>query len=132
MRRPARRRRRHARRWFFVCLGVVAAAAVALAVAVVWWSGATLALDRVALARVELQPLGGSLISARAFAPDGSRIPLSVSGGRLLPRRLLTPGESVTVVDVVRRPGWLGWALGHTRTERLTVRAPLPQPRSAG
>ena len=81
----------------------------------------------VALARVEVQPLGGSLVSARAFGPDGTPVPLSVSAGRLLPRRLLTPGESVTVVTVVRRPGWLGWALGHTRTERLTVRAPLPQ-----
>ena len=117
MRRPARRRRRQVGgRAVWLVAGVIAAAAAALAVAVLWWSGATLALDRVALARVEVQPLGGSLISARAFAPDGTGIPLSVSGGRLLPRRLLTPGESVTVITVVRRPGWLGWALGHTRT----------------
>ena len=27
----------------------------------------------------------------------------------------------------VRRPGWLGWALGETRTEHLTLRAPVAQ-----
>ena len=128
MRRPVRRRRRKVgRRAVWLVVGLIAAVACALAVGVVWWSGATLALDRVALARVEVQPLGGSLVSARAFGPDGAPVPLSVSAGRLLPRRLLTPGESVTVVTVVRRPGWLGWALGHTRTERLTIRAPLPE-----
>jgi peptidoglycan hydrolase-like protein with peptidoglycan-binding domain len=104
---------------------LVVAAALALAVAVVWWSGATLANDPVALARVKVQPLGGSLVSAQAFGPSGARIPLAANAGRLLPRTLLSPGETVTVVVVVRRPGWLGWALGHSRTERLTLRAPV-------
>ena len=27
----------------------------------------------------------------------------------------------------VRRPGWIGWALGHTRTEHLTLPAPVAQ-----
>ena len=31
------------------------------------------------------------------------------------------------MVVVVRRPVWLGWALGHTRTERLTLQTPLPR-----
>jgi peptidoglycan hydrolase-like protein with peptidoglycan-binding domain len=127
-RRPVvRRRRRVARSTVAIVAGVAAVAAAGLVAAVVWWSGATLGADSVALARVDLQPLGGSLVTARAFGPDGSTIPLSTKAGRLLPRKLLTPGESVTVVVVVRRPTWLGWALGHTRTERLTVRAPLPR-----
>ena len=50
---------------------------------------------------------------------------MSVSGGRLLPQKKLKPGEVVTVEVVVRRPGWLGWALGKTRTERLAVQAPI-------
>ena len=112
-------------RWAVLALAAVAVAAVAVGAAVLWWSGATLAGDHVALARVEVQPLGGSLVSARAFGPGGAPIPLSVSGGRLLPRALLAPGEAVTVVVVVRRPGWLGWALGHSRTERLTLHTPL-------
>jgi peptidoglycan hydrolase-like protein with peptidoglycan-binding domain len=97
---------------------------LALVAAVLWWSGATLGGDAVALARVELQPLGGSLVSAKAFSAGGAPIRLSVHNGRLLPTTLLAPGERVTVVVVVRRPGWLRWALGRTRTERLSLRAP--------
>jgi len=34
-------------------------------------------------------------------------------------------GEQVSVDVEVRRPGWLGWALGSKRNEQLTLRAPL-------
>jgi peptidoglycan hydrolase-like protein with peptidoglycan-binding domain len=78
----------------------------------------------VALARVNLQPLGGSLVSAKAFSSDGVPIRLSVQNGRLLPTTLLSPDEEVTVVVVVRRPGWLRWVLGQTRSVRLSLRAP--------
>jgi len=120
----ARRPRRRRGRGLLAVLAVAAAAALALAAGVVWWSGATLAQDSVALARVELQPLAGSLESAKAFRPDGTRIPISSDGGRLVPRTLLAPGRTVSVVVVVRRPSWLGWALGHDRTERLTLKTP--------
>ena len=100
-------------------------AAVALAVGVVRWSGATLTGDGAALARVEVQPFAGSLVSAKAFGPGGARIPLAIHDGRLTPRTLLRPGERVTVDVVVRRPAWLGWALGRSRNERLTLRTPL-------
>jgi hypothetical protein len=122
-------RRRRGGRGLIWVVGVLAAAgAPGLGAAVLWWSGATLAADAVALARVEVQPLGGSLVSAKAFGPNGAQIPLSVDGGgRLLPRSLLDPGEVVTVVVVVRRPAWLGWALGHERTERLRLHAPRAQ-----
>ncbi len=106
-------------------LALLVVAVLGLAAAVIWWSGATLAQDNVALAKVEVQPLGGSLVSAKASGPSGRRIPLTVSGGKLLPRTKLKPGEVVTVEVVVRRPGWLGWALGKTRTEHLTVQAPI-------
>jgi hypothetical protein len=123
-----RRRRRGVRRSIWFVVAVIPIAAVALAVAVVWWSGASLVEDATALARVELQPLAGSLASARAFEPDGTRIPLTVRHGRLSPLTLLRPGERVTVEVVVRRPTWLSWALGQkSRRERLTVRTPLPR-----
>jgi len=121
----AGRRRRSARRPIWVAAVLAAGAALALVAGILWWSGATLATDRLALARLEVQPFGGSLVSARAFEPDGTRIPLSLSRGRLLPRSLLSPGEPVTVVIVVRRPSWLAWALGKSRTERLRVRTPV-------
>jgi lipoprotein-anchoring transpeptidase ErfK/SrfK len=106
-------------------LGALAVGVAVLAAAVLAWSGARLAGDPVALARVHVQPLGGTLESARAFAPDGSEIPLQVNGDQIAPVGRVVPGERVTVDVVVRRPGWLGWALGSTRRVRLSLRAPI-------
>jgi peptidoglycan hydrolase-like protein with peptidoglycan-binding domain len=101
-----------------VLVALLAAAALVL-------SGVTLASDPTALARVTVQPLGGTIVSVRAYGPKGQRVPLTVEGGRLTPRRRLTPGEQVSVDVEVRRPGWLGWALGSVRNEQLTLRAPV-------
>jgi peptidoglycan hydrolase-like protein with peptidoglycan-binding domain len=104
---------------------VLAVVVVALVVAVVAWSGVTLASDSTALARVAVQPLGGTIERVQAFAPDGHRVPLAMDGGRLTPLRRLTPGEQVSVDVEVRRPGWLAWVLGRERHEQLTLRAPI-------
>ena len=88
------------------------------------WSGASLSGDRSALAQVKLQPFAGKLETARAFAPNGTEIPVMVAGGRITPLKKLNPGERVTVQVVVHRPGLTSWALGATRTERLTLQAP--------
>src|SRR5207247_839094 len=114
--RPPRRWRRGAL-WGFST--VVAVALLGLVTAVLAWSGATLAADATALARVEVQPFGGTLVRARAVAPDGRTIPLLVRGGRLTPRVQLTPGERVSVEAVIRRPGWLAWAAAARSWERL-------------
>ncbi len=105
----------------------MAIAIVVLAAAVLAWSGVTLASDSTALARVSVQPLGGTIERVQAFGPDGQRVPLAVNGGRLTPLKRLTPGEQVSVVVDVRRPGWLSWALGSNRHEQLTLRAPVAQ-----
>jgi L,D-transpeptidase catalytic domain len=107
-------------------LGAVVTAALLCVVAgALAWSGATLGGDPTALASVSVQPFGGKLESERALGPDGRPIALAVSHGRLTPLTQLTPGEQVTVEVVIRRPGWLSWALGHTRRESLTVTAPV-------
>lgn len=126
--RPARGRGRNRVVW-----GSAAVAALALlgvVAAALLWSGATLVSDGVALARVHVQPLGGTLERARATGPDGQTIPLSVRHGRLTPEGTLAPGERVSVEVVVRRPGWLGWLIGSERRERLSVRTPVAHPRS--
>jgi hypothetical protein len=102
---------------------VVLAAAGATAVYV--FSGATLAADDSALARIDLQTFAGSVETVRAAGPGGHAIPLSVDHGRLTPRRTLAPGEHIDVTVVVRRPSWSSWALGKTRRETLTVVAPV-------
>jgi peptidoglycan hydrolase-like protein with peptidoglycan-binding domain len=94
-------------------------------VAVILLSGASLAGDSSALARVRLQLFAGHIASVRAFAPDGSAIPLARSHGRLTPKEQLAPGETITVRVVVRRPGWSAWALGKEHHDRLTVQTPV-------
>jgi hypothetical protein len=120
---PSPRRARRRALWGLAAFVVVVL--LGLVAAVLGWSGVTLAADATALARVEVQPFGGTLERVRAFGPNGRRIPLSVRGASLTPRTRLTPGELVSVEIVVRRPRWLGWALGDTHHERLTLRAPV-------
>jgi L,D-transpeptidase catalytic domain len=121
--RSARRRGRSRALWS--CGAAAVLAFSGFVAAALLWSGATLASDAVALARVEVQPLGGTLESAHASGPDGRAIPLSLHHGRLTPRDKLAPGERVSVEVVIRRPGWLGWLIGTERRERLSVRAPV-------
>jgi hypothetical protein len=85
----------------------------------------SLSPDRVALARVHVPLLAGTLERATATTADGAPIALTVRDGRITPLEQLSPGELVSVEVVIRRPGWLGWALGATRQESLTVRAPV-------
>jgi hypothetical protein len=118
---------RRPRIWLAGLVAFVALAVAAAAVVVTLWSGAKLSTDSAALARVELQPLAGTLVRAAAFGPDGQSIPLRREDGRLTPLVALSPGELITVDVVIRRPGWLSWALGSFRDERLTVRAPVAQ-----
>ncbi len=100
-------------------------AIVVLVLAALVLSGVSLASDPNALARVSVQPLGGTIEHVEAFAPDGRRVPLAIEGGRLTPRERLTPGEQVSVRVRVRRPGLLSWALGSESTETLTLTAPV-------
>src|SRR5947207_9224649 len=121
----SRWRGRAGARALWAAAAFVLVALLGFVAAVVAWSGATLTTDARALARVDVQPFGGTVERVRAFGPDGRKVPLAVHAGHLTPRTRLTPGERVSVVVVVRRPGWLGWALGSEKRERLQVRAPV-------
>jgi hypothetical protein len=103
----------------FLLIAVVAAVLV-----MTLWSGVTLSGDPSALARLETQPFAGSLEKAAAHGPNGRPIPLSFRNGRLTPLVRVAPGELITVDVTIRRPAIVAWALGSTRTEQLTVRAP--------
>ena len=118
-----------ARRVLLVVALIVVVAVAALAIAALTLSGVTLASDSSALARVSVGPLGGSVERIEAFAPDGRRVPLSVHDGRMTPLEKLRPGERVSVHVRVRRPGWIGWALGEEKDEQLTVQAPVARVR---
>jgi hypothetical protein len=105
----------------------VAVVIAGLGVLVAVWSGVTLASDGSALAKLGLQPFAGSLVRASAVGPNGQAIRLAVHDGRLTPLTRVSPGERISLDVVIRRPGWLGWALGRYRIERLTVTAPRAQ-----
>jgi L,D-transpeptidase catalytic domain len=109
-------------------LAIVAVAAVLIVVlagVVLTLSSVSLASDSSALALVTTGPLGGTIEHVRAYGPAGRPVPLAVEHGRLTPLSQLTPGELVSVDVQVRRPGWLGWALGEQRSEHLTLHAPV-------
>src|SRR4051812_33484560 len=110
-----------------VWLGLLGVAIVLAAAASAGVGGARAALadDPAAPARGHVGPVGGTLVSARAIGPGGRAVPVSADGGRLTPRERIRPGETVTVEVVLRRPGWDGWLIGHTKRERLTVTAPV-------
>src|SRR5690242_7015277 len=97
---------------------VVLVAAALAVVAIVVWSGATLAGDPNALAHLEVEAFGGKLVSASAVDSHRRSVPLTIEHGRLTPRTQVSPGEKISVEVVLKRPGWLGWALGHTHRER--------------
>jgi len=118
---PSYRRRR---RWP-IGVGLAVAVVAGAAVAVWQFSGATLAADDVALAHVSLQPFAGSIGAVTASEANGRTVSLTTHGGNLTPLSKLSPGEVVRVHVVIRRPGWLSWALGRERHETLTVRAPV-------
>ncbi len=105
----------------------MAALVAAALAALLLWSGASLAADPSALARVHVDAFGGTLVSAKAERADGQRVALDVRGGRLTPRTRLAPGERVRVDVVVRRPGADAWLLGRTRRIRLAVRTPVAE-----
>src|ERR1700733_5628360 len=108
-------------------LAGVIAVIVIVAIVVLVWSGVTLAGDSTALAKVSVQPFGGSIEHVEAYGPGGRAIPIAVEGGRLTPLERLRPGEQVSADVEVRRPGWVGWALGHEHTAHLTLSAPVAQ-----
>ncbi len=106
---------------------VLLAALVLVAIAAVTLSGVSLTSDASALAHVDVQPLGGTIEHIEAFGPAGKSVPLAISAGHITPLRRLAPGEAVSVDVRVRRPGWIGWALGKEDSVHLTVHAPVAE-----
>ena len=113
------------RRLLLAGAGIVVVAVALVATALLEWTGAQLTPDKTALARVEIEPLGGTLERVSGVDPEGRPIALANAGGRLTPARKIAPGTRVTITVVTRRPGWNGWLIGKTRERRLTVTAPI-------
>lgn len=100
-----------------VLLGLVGTALLA-------WPSAHLAVADDALARVDLPGFAGRVTTVVVRSADGTRVPIRLSRGRLWPLRKLAVGQELTVAVMVRRPGWAGWLVGHSRRRTFTIETP--------
>lgn len=124
---PGSEPKRRSRWWLRGALIGVAVLVVVLAgfgVAAFAMSGSTLSSDPSALAKVETETFGGTVEQVHATGPNGRSIPIAVKDGRLIPEEMLSPGEQVSVDVIVKRPAMVGWLVGETKEQHLTLHAP--------
>jgi peptidoglycan hydrolase-like protein with peptidoglycan-binding domain len=88
------------------------------------WPSAHLAAADDALARVDLPGFAGKVTAVDVRSADGARIPVRLSHGKLWPLGKLAAGERLTVAVTVRRPGWAGWLVGHSRRRTFAIETP--------
>ena len=107
-------------------VAVIACAALAGA-ALLLWPQVRLAPSDAALARLVPPGFAGRISAVQVGSPGDGALPVALRDGQLWPLRQLAPGERLTVVVTVRRPGWAGWLVGHTQRRSLAVVAPSAQ-----
>ena len=73
--------------------------------------------------------LGGSVARVTVRTHDGSPVPaVAGPGDTIRPAHPVTAGTTLVVEVVFRRPGWIGWIAGRTRTTRVELVAPAARP----
>jgi hypothetical protein len=107
-----------------IAIGAVFVVVIAFVASAFALTGSSLNGDSSGLANVDTQAFGGDVQSLHATSPSGKPIPVRLESGRVVPKKKLRPGERVSIVAVVKRPGWVGWLAGNEDTVHLTVRAP--------
>lgn len=126
--RPFAKRRR---RGPYVAAAIVGAVVLLAGAAVVALlsANASLTTDSQALARLGLGLDGGKVVHVYAFlGPAQKPVPVEIRGDQIWPRGRVPSGRLVTVFVTIRRPGWVGWAAGHTQRLQLTLRTPTAKP----
>ena len=111
-------------RWLILVAPVIFLGAIIVVFTVFATSKPNVVGDSSALAKINMGLAGGTVQSVHVTGPKGRAIPVSVSGGLIVPRGKLRPNERVSIVVVVKRPGWIGWLAGSTDTETLTLATP--------
>jgi L,D-transpeptidase-like protein len=112
------------RAWILAVFAIVLVAAVAAVAALFAWPTAGVASSTTGLATVSLPSFSGDVQSVSAKGPDGKPLPIGLRNGVVWPHVRLPAGTHVTVKVEVRRPGWIGWLVGHH--EERTVRLVTP------
>ena len=109
-----------------VALVVVAAGAVALLA----WPTVAVAGSETGLASVSLPRFSGHVDTLSVTGAGGKPLPAVLRRGTVWPRERVPGGERVTVTVEVRRPGWIGWLVGHQEERTVTVVTPVAHLRS--
>ena len=121
-------RRGRRRRWPWVLGAAVALALAALGFAFFAWPSASVVVSATGLPQVKSPTFGGTLESVSLRDASGTTIPVRVQpDGTLLPTRRVTPGTTLFVETVFRRPRWAGWIAGHRQTLATEVTVPKAQ-----
>jgi len=112
------------RAWVVTTVLVGVVLAVLAGLALLAWPQARLGADNDALARVVLPGVAGRVVAVDVYSADGERVPVRLRQGRLWPLQKLSSGERLTVVLTARRPGWVGWLVGHSEKRTVTIETP--------
>jgi hypothetical protein len=115
------------RTWILAALTVVLVVGGAAVAALLAWPTAGIASSRTGLAAVSLPGFSGQVQRVSVTGPNGKPLPIGLSHGVVWPHIRLAAGDSVTVTVEVRRPGWIGWLVGHH--DETTVRLVTPAAR---
>lgn len=114
-----------AARYVVPALLVIAIGAVVAFAVVVTTSQPKLSSDPQALARISM-PTGGGTIE-RIVATGGRQhrvVPVTVRDGQVWPTSKVDAGEQITISATVKRPSWISWLAGKTKTIKLTTTTP--------
>lgn len=106
-------------------------AGVGAALIVLGTASASVSANGPSLATVGM-PLGGGTLE-RVTVTTGSHassVPIVVRGDEIWPRKALRVGQRVSVVAIVKRPGWISWLTGSTERVRLATVTPTANLRS--
>ncbi len=116
--------------WVLTALAVVVLAAGAAAAALLAWPAGALAGSSSGLAEISLPSFAGRVESVEVTDPSGKVVPVRVRGETIVPSVRIAPGERLTVRASIRRPGWIGWLVGHDVERTTTIVAPAAHLRS--
>jgi hypothetical protein len=116
--------------WVLTALAVAVVAAGVAAAALLAWPAGALAGSSSGLAEISLPGFAGQVESVQVADPSGKVVPVNLRGDTIVPRVRIAPGERLTVRASIRRPGWIGWLVGHDVERTTTVVAPAAHIRS--
>jgi hypothetical protein len=116
--------------WPLTALGVAIVAAGLVAAALLAWPAGAVGASPTGLATVSLPGFSGHVERITLRGPRGKRLPFEIRHGTIWPKVQVPAGARMTVTIEVRRPGWIGWLVGHHEEKTVTVLTPVAHIRS--